>query len=62
MPDAEKLLKVDKITISAMFDTIKIELICKDDYEATVLFDDLTQRVSAGETICLDTSTKVHSR
>ena len=48
---AEKVGK--KIAVSVMFDTVKLEVICGDDYEAQVLYDDLIERLRSGEGISL---------
>lgn len=42
-----------KVAVSAMFDTVTIEIICGDDYEAAVLYDDVVERLTAGEGITL---------
>lgn len=42
-----------KVAVSILWDTVKLELICGDDYAATVLFDDLIDRLKAGEGITL---------
>jgi hypothetical protein len=42
-----------KIAVSVMFDTVKVEIICGDDYEAQVLYDDLIERLRSGEGISL---------
>jgi hypothetical protein len=36
-----------------MFDIVKIEVICGDNYEAQVLYDDICDRMKAGEGITL---------
>lgn len=38
-----------KLTISIMFDVVKVEITCGDEYEATVLYDDLIERMRSGE-------------
>jgi hypothetical protein len=42
-----------KIAVSVIFDTVKLEIICGDDYEAQVLYDDLIERLRSGEGISL---------
>lgn len=42
-----------KIAVSVLWDTVKVEIICGDDYEAQVLYDDLTDRLQKGEGITL---------
>jgi hypothetical protein len=44
---------VRKLALSVLFDTVTIEVICGDDYEAQVLYDDLVERMQAGEGITL---------
>jgi hypothetical protein len=36
-----------------MFDIVKIEVICGDDYEAQVLYEDICDRMKDGEGITL---------
>jgi len=42
-----------KIVIGVLFDTVTIEVICGDEYEAQVLYDDLVERMKSGEGISL---------
>lgn len=42
-----------QVAISVMFDIVKIEIICGDDYTAQVLYDDLVERLGAGQGITL---------
>lgn len=49
----EKLAVSRKLAVSVLFDTVSIEVICGDDYEAQVLYDDLIERLQAGENITL---------
>jgi hypothetical protein len=42
-----------KVAVSVVFDIVKIEVICGDDYEAQVLYDDICDRMKAGEGITL---------
>lgn len=42
-----------KIAVSALFDTVTIEIICGDDYEAAVLYDDVVERFQEGGGITL---------
>lgn len=42
-----------KVAVSVLFDIVKIEVICGDFYEAQVLYDDLIERLQAGEGISL---------
>jgi hypothetical protein len=53
---SEKLAVSRKVAVSMMFDTVRIDVVCGDGYEATVLYDDLVDRLKAGEgiTIALD--------
>lgn len=47
-----------KLAISVLFDTVSVEIICGDAYEAQVLFDDLCERMQAGEGIQLSCAPK----
>ena len=47
-----------KLAVSVLFDVVKIEVICGDDYEAQVLYDDLIERLQAGEGISLSVERK----
>ena len=40
-----------KMVISVLFDTVSVKLICCDDYEAQVVYDDISQRLLSGEEI-----------
>lgn len=42
-----------KLAISVLFNTVSVEIICADGYEAQVLYDDLVERMQSGEGICL---------
>lgn len=42
-----------QVAVSVLFDTVKIELICGDDYAAQVLYDDLVDRLRRSEGITL---------
>jgi hypothetical protein len=42
-----------KIAVSVMFDTVSIEIMCGDGYDAQVLYEDITDRLRDGETISL---------
>jgi hypothetical protein len=48
-----------QVAISVMFDIVKIEIICGDDYAAQVLYDDLVERLGAGQGITLGLGQKV---
>ena len=43
-----------KLAVSVKFDVVQLEIICGDDYEAQVLFDDLIDRLRDGEGISLN--------
>jgi hypothetical protein len=47
-----------QVAVSVLFDTVTIELICKDDYLATVLYDDILDRLQRGEGITLSLAQK----
>jgi hypothetical protein len=42
-----------KVAVSVRFDTVMLEVICGDEYEAQVLYDDLVDRLKSGEGISL---------
>jgi hypothetical protein len=42
-----------KVAVSVRFDTVTLEVICGDEYEAQVLYDDLVERLRSGEGISL---------
>lgn len=42
-----------KLAVSVLFDTVSIEVICGDEYEAQVLYDDIIERMQSGEGISL---------
>lgn len=42
-----------RINISVILDVVRIEIYCGDDYEAQVLFDDVSGTVSAGGSFTL---------
>ena len=46
---SETLLKFKKLGVSVLFDVVKIEIICGDDYEAQVTYDDILDRLRRGE-------------
>lgn len=43
----------NKMAIGVMFDTVTIELKFESDYEAQVVFDDLADRLAAGQPVTL---------
>jgi hypothetical protein len=47
------LLGGKKMAVSVLFDVVKLEIICGDDYEAQVLFEDLIDRLRDGQDIQL---------
>lgn len=42
-----------QIAISVLMDVVTIEVICGDNYEAQVLYDDLVDRLRSGEGMTL---------
>ena len=50
---AETLLSGKKLGVSVLFDVVKIEIICGDDYEAQVTYDDILDRLKRGEGLTL---------
>lgn len=53
MTAPKSILVGKKVAISVLFDTVTIEIITGDDYEAQVLYDDITERLQKGEGITL---------
>jgi hypothetical protein len=49
----ETICKQDKIAVTVLFNTVKIEISCASNYEARVLFDDLVARFEAGEEVSI---------
>lgn len=39
--------------VSVLFDTVNIKIVCGDDYEAQVLFDDIVERINSGQGVCI---------
>jgi hypothetical protein len=52
MPD-ELITTVKKTCVSVLLDTVNIEIVCGDGYEAQVLFEDLVERLQRGKTISI---------
>lgn len=50
----EVLAMPPKIAVSCVFDTVTIHIHCGDDYEAQTLFDDISARFKAGESVIID--------
>ena len=44
------------LALTVLFDTVKIEITCSSAYESQVLFDDLSERFLAGESITIEPS------
>lgn len=51
--ECEILVTPLKIAISIFIDTIKIELICGDEYAAQVTYEDILDRLQRGEGLAL---------
>lgn len=49
----EIIAKPYKLAVSIVLDTVSIELICGDEYAANVLYDDIIDRLKAGEGLTL---------
>jgi hypothetical protein len=41
------------MAVSVLFDVVSIEIHCKDDYAAQVLYDDIVERMRSGEGMSL---------
>ena len=52
--DETDIMRSDKIALSVFVDTVKIEITCKSEYEAQVLFDDLVDRMKSGQSITIE--------
>ena len=50
----ETLCKQDEIALTVRFNTVSIEITCRDEYEARVLFDDIASRFAAGDGIFIE--------
>jgi len=51
--EIETLLHAPNISLTVMLGVVKIEISCGSDYEAHVLFDDLVERLEAGQEITI---------
>lgn len=49
----------NSILLGVMFDTVEIKIVCDSDYGAQVLYDDLVDRLQAGQGIILAPGQKV---
>jgi hypothetical protein len=47
-------IPTNKIQLSVLFNTVRIELVCAGDYDAQVLFDDLIERLKSGERLSIN--------
>lgn len=54
MSGRETLAVPRKVAVDVLGDTVKLHIICGDDYEAQVLYDDIVERLRAGESISLN--------
>jgi hypothetical protein len=54
----ETLLHAPNISVSVLMGRVSIEIDCASDYEAQVLFDDLSERLSAGQEISITPTPK----
>ena len=43
-----------KLSISVMFDVVRLDIVCSSDYAAQVLFDDFSERLAAGQVIGIE--------
>jgi hypothetical protein len=50
---ATEIVSTAGFAIEVFLDTVKLELRCGDEYEAQVLFDDLAERLQAGQPLTL---------
>lgn len=56
MSETANSAKPYKLAASIMLDTVNIELICGDEYAANVLYEDIIDRLKAGEGLTLSAS------
>jgi hypothetical protein len=49
----KKFIANRKLAVSISFDVVRIDVICGDNYEAQVLYDDIIERMKSGEGITL---------
>ncbi len=54
MADKREIIATpQKLAVSVSFDVVTVEIICGDEYAATVLHDDLIDRLKSGEGLTL---------
>ena len=51
--EVETIRYVPKVVLGVQVNVVKIEFTCSDAYDAQVLFEDLSDRLEAGEEISL---------
>ena len=56
--DEEALCHQEKIAVTKKLCTVAIEITCRDEYEAGVLFDDIVERFNAGQTLSIEPGPK----
>ena len=49
----ENIIAGKRIAVRIKFDVVAIEILCGDEYFATVLFDDIIERLQAGDAILI---------
>lgn len=54
MAENETILGRRHITLKVLFDMVSIEITCDSNYEAQVLFDDITERTAQGQQIIIE--------
>lgn len=52
--ETEILLHAPNISVSVIFSAVRIEIWCRGEYEAQVLFDDLVSRLQSGQEITIE--------
>ena len=50
---SNRLVTQGKVAVSVRFDTVSIELICGDPYDAQTLYDEVIERLRCGEGLTL---------
>jgi hypothetical protein len=50
-----------KVEVAVIFDSVQITIHCGDDYEAQVLYDDIVERLAAGESLSIKMNNEPNS-
>ena len=55
---SENIIAGKKIALSVKLDVVSIQIICKDEYFANVLYDDILDRLQAGDGVMIAVDTE----